>query len=56
MMRTEQIKQGVKLDMELWWRNWTVSEWIRFCVRNNIGIIIEDGKIVGYESRPVTVR
>lgn len=56
MMRTETIKQGVKLDMELAWHQWTVSEWIRFCVRNNLGIIIEDGRVVGYETRPATIR
>lgn len=48
-MREEKIKGVLKLDQELANVQWTVTKWIRWCVRNNAGLIIEDGKVTGWD-------
>ena len=52
-MREKELETGQKLDLQLANTIWTTNEWIRFCVRNNVGITIEDGKVTGFESNPI---
>ena len=51
-MQTEKIRGEQKLDLELANRTWTVNDWIRWSVRNRVGLIIEGGQVVGWEQRP----
>lgn len=47
-MREEKLTGMMSLDLELANTQWTTNEWIRWCLRNNAGIIVEDGKVTGY--------
>ena len=51
-MQTEKIRGEQKLDLELANKIWTVNEWIRWAIRNRKGLILEGGKVVGWEDRP----
>ena len=50
----KEVKLGTreKLDLELNNRAWTVSKWEKFSQSNDVGIIIEGGKVTGYEPNP----
>lgn len=51
-MQTEKIRGEMKLNLELANKIWTVNQWIQWAVRNRVGLIIEDGHVVGWENRP----
>lgn len=55
-MKTQKMGSNLKADFQLANAEWTVSQWIRWCLRNNVGIVIEDGKVTGYEEKPITVK
>ena len=50
-MREEKLTGVMSLDLELANTQWTTNDWIRWCLRNNVGIIIEDGKVTGWDHR-----
>lgn len=52
-MREEKLKGEQVLEMEQDNIQWTVNQWDRWRLRNNCHLIIEDGKVVGYEENPV---
>ena len=52
MMKEEKLSGVLGLDLELANVQWTTNEWIRWCVRNNVGVILEDGRVTGWEDRP----
>lgn len=51
-MRTEQLRGIQKADLELANIQWTVSQWQKWCLNNNAGLILEDGKVTGWETEP----
>lgn len=50
-MREEKIKGVQELDLHLANTVWTVSKWIKWTLRNGVGVIIEDGKVTGWDLR-----
>ena len=54
-MREVKMTGVMKLDMELANLKWRTARWQKWCLRNNCGLIIEDGRVKGYEPRPKAV-
>lgn len=52
-MREEKLRGEQVLEMEQDNIQWTVNQWDRWRLRNNCRLILEDGKVVGYEENPV---
>ena len=50
-MREEKLKGVQALDLHLANTIWPVSRWIRWCLQNDVGVIIEDGKVTGWDLR-----
>ena len=50
-MREEKLKGAQPLDLELANTNWRTARWQRWCLRNHVGIIIEDGRVTGWDVR-----
>lgn len=50
-MRTEKLKGVQKLDLELANNQWSTARWQKWCIQNQVGVIIEDGKVSGWEVR-----
>ena len=50
-MKEEKIKGVLCMDLELASLQWPVSRWQKWCLNNNVGIIIEDGKITGWDHK-----
>ena len=51
-MRTEKLKGVQTLDLELANIQWTTTKWESWCANNQVGLIIEDGRVTGWEDRP----
>ena len=51
-MKEEKLSGVLGLDLELANLQWTVSQWQKWCLRNNVGIILEGGKVTGWEDKP----
>lgn len=52
----KKLNMGQRADIELHNIQWTISEWEKFCRINNVGLIIEDGKVKGFITNPVEYR
>ena len=50
-MKEEKLKGVQSLDLELANMQWTTAAWQRWCIRNNVGIIIEDGRVTGWDHK-----
>lgn len=50
-MKEERLKGVQKLDLDLANTIWTTNEWIKWCLHNNVGIIIEDGRVTGWDHK-----
>lgn len=50
-MRTEKLTGVMSLDLELANTQWTVAKWIKWCIRNNTGLILEDGRVTGWDHK-----
>ena len=48
-MREEKIKGVKRLDLDLANTLWSVTKWQNWTWRNNVGIIIEDGRVTGWD-------
>lgn len=48
-MKNEKIRGLQALDLSLANVQWTFSKWLKWCIRNNAGLIIEDGKVTGWD-------
>lgn len=48
-MREEKLKGVQPLDIELANLQWTTAKWQKWCLQNNVGVIIEDGRITGWD-------
>lgn len=55
-MREEKLRGIEKAELQLMNAQLTVNEWVRYCLRNNVGLIIEDGKVTGLETKPITYK
>ena len=55
-MKQEKLTRGQKADVMLNNTIWTVNDWIKFCLRENVGLIIEDGKVTGLVTNPTEYR
>ena len=51
-MKNNQLKGVQKLDLEMANVQWNVNKWQLWTIRNNVGLILEDGKVVGWEVKP----
>lgn len=51
-MKTEKIRGNQKADLDLANIQWTVARWQKWALENNVGVILEDGKVTGWESEP----
>lgn len=50
----EKIRGSLAMDLELANVTWTVAKWIKWTLNQNAGLIIEDGRVVGFETKPTT--
>lgn len=50
-MREEKIKGVQELDLHLANTIWTVTQWMNWAWKNNVGVILEDGKVTGWDLR-----
>ena len=50
-MRNEKLKGVQALDLELANIQWTTTQWEAWAAKNQVGIIIEDGKVTGWDVR-----
>ncbi len=48
-MREEKLKGVQTLDLELANLQWTTTKWEAWAGKNQVGIIIEDGKVTGWD-------
>ena len=55
-MKEQKMRGSLKADFQLANAQWTVGHWQKWCIRNNVGLVIEDGKVTGYEEKPKTVK
>ena len=55
-MKTEKLTGGHRADVILHNIQWTLEEWQTFCKTLNAGLLIEDGKVVGYVTEPTEYR
>ena len=55
-MREVTLKGIEKAELQMMNNTMTVLQWLKYCIRNKVGLIIEDGKVVGLETKPVTYR
>ena len=51
-MKTEKIRGNQAMDLEIANITWTVGEWQKWALRNNVGLILEDGRVVGWDEEP----
>jgi len=51
-MKTEKIRGSQAMDLKIANVLWTVTEWQNWADRNHVGLILEDGKVTGYEEKP----
>lgn len=51
-MKEEKIRGSIAMDLELANTVWTVGKWIKWTLNNNVGLILEDGRVNGWEARP----
>ena len=51
-MKTEKIRGNQKADLDLANIQWTVARWQKWALENHVGVILEDGKVTGWESEP----
>ena len=51
-MKEEKLKGAIGMDLELANVQWSTNEWIRWSIRNNVGLILEDGRVTGWEDKP----
>jgi len=51
-MKTEKLRGEQKLDLEQANIQWTVNRWDKWRLRNHVGLILEDGKVTGWEDKP----
>ena len=47
-MKTKEIRGQQALDLELANVQWGIDKWERWSLKNNAGLIIEDGKVTGW--------
>lgn len=55
-MREQKLRGIEKAELQLMNAQMTVLQWLKYCVRNNVGLIIEDGKVTGLETKPKTYK
>ena len=48
-MKEEKIKGVQGMDLELANTTWRTARWQKWCLNNDVGIILEDGKVTGWE-------
>lgn len=51
-MNTQKLRGSAKMDLQIRNTQWSVTEWQNWCDKHNMSLILEDGKVVGYESKP----
>ena len=51
-MKNNQLKGVQKLDLEIANVQWNVNKWQMWAIRNNVGLILEDGRVTGWEVKP----
>ena len=50
----EKLRGYLAMDLELANVTWTVDKWIKWTLNNNCGLVLEDGRVVGWETKPTT--
>ena len=53
-MKSESIRGNQAMDLELANVQWSTTQWQLWCAKNNVGVILEDGRVTGWEERPKT--
>lgn len=51
-MRELKIRGSQAMDIQIASVMWTVTEWENWADKNNVGLILEDGKVTGFEEKP----
>ena len=51
-MKEEKLRGSIAMDLEIANVNWTVSKWIKWTLQNKVGLILEDGRVVGWDTKP----
>lgn len=51
-MNTQKLRGSAKMDLQIRNTQWSVTEWQNWCDKHNMSLILEDGKVAGYESKP----
>ena len=51
-MKSETIRGNQYMDLELANIQWSTTQWQAWCARNNVGVILEDGRVTGWEEKP----
>lgn len=55
-MREVQLKGIEKAELQMMNNTMTINEWTRYCLRNKVELVIEDGKVVGLVTKPIMYR
>ena len=50
----EKLRGEAALELKLMNATWTVDQWIKWTLDNNCGLILNDGRVVGFETKPIT--
>lgn len=51
-MKENKLKGVNKLDLEMANLQWTANQWQLWAIKNNVGLILEDGRVTGWEEKP----
>ena len=52
-MKTHKLRGNAEMELKLRNMQWDLDAWENWCDKHDMSLIIEDGKVKGYESRPV---
>lgn len=52
-MDKEKLRGEQKLELEQANMEWSVNTWDKWRLRNKVGLILEDGKVTGWDSAPI---
>ena len=51
-MKENKLKGVQKLDLEMANLQWSTNQWQMWTIKNNVGLILEDGRVTGWEEKP----
>ena len=51
-MKSYKIKGNEKMDFDIRNTTWTWEDWDKWAVQRRCGLILEDGKVKGYDTEP----